>query len=349
MKKNKPASSENEKKNGNKKQIPDSEPAEEESQRELIEMRNRIAELEKIEREQKQMETMLGKAQERFRKLVSQTPAVLYICQPIPPYARTYITENAKEQLGYEPQEFMQKPFFWFEHLHPQDSQRVHTEIPKLFTQSLLTSEYRFRQKNATYRWIQDAAKLARDAEGNPVAVYGYMIDITDRKQVEEEIKRLNLELETRVLERTIQLEAANQKLKQEIAESNQNTSKIRLLNDVVQSIDDCISLTDIQHNFIFVNAAFQKKYGFSKSELIGQNITVLQEYFDPYSQNRSIPQETIDKGSWEGEVWNKKKDGTVFPISLKTALIKDEQNQPVALIGIARDITDRKQAEKAM
>ncbi len=51
--------------------------------------------------------------------------------------------------------------------------------------------------------------------------------------------------------------------------------------------------------------------------------------------------------GGWSGELWNRRKDGSEFPISLSTSLVRDNQGQAIALIGVAEDITKRKQAEE--
>jgi PAS domain S-box-containing protein len=64
--------------------------------------------------------------------------------------------------------------------------------------------------------------------------------------------------------------------------------------------------------------------------------------------QAKKILVETI-KGGWSGELINKKKDGTLFPISLKTSIVKNEKKQDIALIGIARDITIEKESENIL
>jgi signal transduction histidine kinase len=78
-------------------------------------------------------------------------------------------------------------PKWWLTHVHPADRSRILAEIPVLLTRGQLTLEYRFQGKNGTYRWIHDEARLLRDTAGLPLEVFGAWLDITERKQLEEQ------------------------------------------------------------------------------------------------------------------------------------------------------------------
>jgi PAS domain S-box-containing protein len=344
-------SDEKPKSNNKDKIIPEKNPVytEKEYQAKIAKLQDRIAELERTIRDTLKEEDLVNKMQERFRLLASYTPAVLYICQPLPPYATTYITDNIQLLLDYEPKEFIVNPFFWSEHIHPEDAHRVLGNFPQVFDRKRHSNEYRFRHHDGSYRWIHDEMQLVFDSYDNPTAVYGFRMDITERKQIEDEIKRLNIDLEYRVQERTKQLETANTELQTQIAINAQKTGKIRLLSDAIQSVDDLVSITDLDHNYIYVNRAFENIYGFTNEELAGKSIEMMWEYFDPRHEERNVPLETIKNGGWEGERTNKRKDGSIFQIWLKTSVVYDENNQPIALAGVARDITDRKLAEKKL
>ncbi|HZX29970.1 MAG TPA: MASE3 domain-containing protein [Rhodocyclaceae bacterium] len=73
--------------------------------------------------------------------------------------------------------------------------------------------DYRFRLADGSYRWLADHAEALFDAEGKPVRLLGVCSDISERKQAEMEIQRLNADLERRVEERTAQLQASNKEL----------------------------------------------------------------------------------------------------------------------------------------
>jgi PAS domain S-box-containing protein len=116
---------------------------------------------------------------------------------------------------------------------------------------------------------------------------------------------------------------------------------KIKMLAQAVESVSECVTITDMKDKIIFVNKAFIQTYGFSKEELIGKNIKIVRPQL-PNTTYDEILRETL-KGGWKGELINMKKDGTVFPVHLSTSVIKDEKDNPVALIGIVFDITKLK------
>jgi PAS domain S-box-containing protein len=96
------------------------------------------------------------------------------------------------------------------------------------------------------------------------------------------------------------------------------------------------------------VNESFTKTYGYSEEELIGQNILIVRSPNNPPEVLREILPATL-RGGWTGEILNRKKDGSEFPIILSTTIIHDNTNKPLALIGVAKDITNRKLAEQEL
>ena len=121
---------------------------------------------------------------------------------------------------------------------------------------------------------------------------------------------------------------------------------KLRTLAHAIDNIRECVSMTDTENNLIFVNKAFCNTYGYSPDELIGRNITMVRPASDEGDgEVAKILSETLG-GGWSGEAINRKKDGTLFPVFISTAIVRDEEDKVVALIGIATDITERKKAE---
>ena len=129
--------------------------------------------------------------------------------------------------------------------------------------------------------------------------------------------------------------------VKEDITSRKQNEEKLHLLSDALKSVSDCVSITDIDDNIIFVNESFVKTYGYSEQELIGKNISMVRS--NPNNKNYDNILNTTLKGNWHGELLQKRKDGTEFPVHLSASPVTNNKKETIALIGIARDITERK------
>lgn len=114
-----------------------------------------------------------------------------------------------------------------------------------------------------------------------------------------------------------------------------------KLLYNTINSINECISITDMNDVIIYVNKTFIETYGYDEEELIGQSIYMLRTEDSSDSSLTHVNKKTIE-GGWQGEIYNKKKDGTVFLINLRTSIVKDDEDNPIALVGIAEDLTEK-------
>jgi PAS domain S-box-containing protein len=156
-----------------------------------------------------------------------------------------------------------------------------------------------------------------------------------DKKLLEKEA------LEKIVKDRTLTLE-------KELAERKKAEALIKMLAQTVRSISECISITDIEGNIIFVNNAFVQTYGYTENELIGNKINIIISGHDNDITLNHVNQETI-VGGFKGELLNVKKNGEIFPVYLSTSYVTDDANQIIALVGVTKDITEQKITEKAL
>ena len=123
---------------------------------------------------------------------------------------------------------------------------------------------------------------------------------------------------------------------------------QIRLLAQALRCMDECVSITDSTDRILFVNAAFLRTYGYEQDELLGQHIDIVRGNPRLEGGVAQILKRTLE-GEWRGLLWNRRKDGTEFPISLSTAVVRDESGAPLALIGVARDLTASQRAEERL
>jgi PAS domain S-box-containing protein len=132
-----------------------------------------------------------------------------------------------------------------------------------------------------------------------------------------------------------------------DITESNRTEKQLALLAHTLKSVVECVSVTDLHDTIIFVNNAFLKKYSYTEHEIVGKNVNVLRSPKNLPEAIREILPATL-RGGWSGELLNRAKDGRDFMISLSTSFVRDEQGQIVALVGVATDISERKESENA-
>ena len=118
-------------------------------------------------------------------------------------------------------------------------------------------------------------------------------------------------------------------------------SDQIKMLSHAMMSISDSVLITDMKNKIIFVNKSLCKTYGYQPEELLGKSSHILCDLKD---DDALMPQ--LQAGL-KDDFYSKRKDGNVFPISLSTTFIKDENEKSVAFVGIARDITEKKKAEK--
>jgi PAS domain S-box-containing protein len=132
------------------------------------------------------------------------------------------------------------------------------------------------------------------------------------------------------------------------ITEQKKSEEQILLLANSLKSVNECVSITDMDDKVLFLNKAFLDTYGFDKNDLKEESISYIRSPNNPSEIINEILPETI-RGGWHGELLNRKKDGTEFPVSLSTAVIKNNQGEPIAMIGVASDITESKKTEAAL
>jgi PAS domain S-box-containing protein len=129
---------------------------------------------------------------------------------------------------------------------------------------------------------------------------------------------------------------------------TNRKRAEMQLatLAHAVESTAEMICITDLEDRFTFANPAFLHGYGYTKEEILGKTPAIL---FSPKNPSVMMSEilKTTREGGWQGEVIDRRKDGTDFPISLSTSQIKNAKGQVIGLIGVARDITERKRAER--
>jgi PAS domain S-box-containing protein len=122
---------------------------------------------------------------------------------------------------------------------------------------------------------------------------------------------------------------------------------RLFLLETVIQEAPDGIQIVDLEGFIIFSNRAVEDIYGFSPEEFRGRHVNDLNR--DPSFAGEVILPAISKTGRWEGELEVRHKDGHTFPVWLNTSLVMTAEGKAAAMVGIIKDLTERKKAEMAL
>ena len=140
--------------------------------------------------ELKRVEGELREAEERYRLLVEQIPAVAYADSATAADVAIYTSPRIESLLGYTPEEWIGEDL-WKERLHPEDRDWVIEEDDRArAAKEPFGEEYRLIARDGRTVWVRDESELLRDEEGRPLLWQGLLIDVTERKQAEEAVRR---------------------------------------------------------------------------------------------------------------------------------------------------------------
>ena len=108
----------------------------------------------------------------------------------------------------------------------------------------------------------------------------------------------------------------------------------------------DAIVMTDADNRIVTINAAFERMTGYSEAEVRGENPSVLASGRHSKAFYQAMWRDVMN-GGWEGEIWNRRKSGEIYPEWLSISPVRDGDGGVVNYIGVFNDITARKAAEE--
>jgi diguanylate cyclase (GGDEF)-like protein/PAS domain S-box-containing protein len=217
-----------------------------------------------------------------------------------------YLSPRWKQLLGYQDHELVNARATFRALLHPDDVARVFEAIRQHTEEGKPYGlEFRLHCKDGSYRWFYSRGQALFDETGRALRLAGSMTDITERKLVENDLRIAATAFESQ----------------------------------------EGMTVAAVDGTILRVNQAFSKITGYTGAEIIGQNLRLLQSGRHDAAFFEAMWAAILQTGTWEGEIWNRRKNGEIYPEYLIITAVKDEHGQVVNYVGTFTDITSKKAA----
>ncbi|TAL39805.1 MAG: PAS domain S-box protein [Spirochaetes bacterium] len=256
---------------------------------------------------------------------------------------------QSEKVTGYTPAEYEADPDLWHRMLYPADRERVLAFFGNVRANlNPDPIEHRIVHKNGETRWISNTASVILDEWGEVARLDGFVLDITSRKQAEEELHGYRDRLEELVCARTGELEAANTSLQREIAGRRLYEEKLKRSEiknrTILESSTDAVFLESLDGRILDCNQSACDQFGYTREELHG--ITVMDLL--PGDAGMIHPDAVRDRLAGDGifiETRNMRKDGSVFPCEVRARLVVIQDEELVVVF--VHDLTAARRAEE--
>jgi PAS domain S-box-containing protein len=148
----------------------------------------------------KNSEAPLFSMEAKYRALVEQIPAVVFMAYLDKGIGEAYVSPQIEAALGFSQSEWLEDPVRWYQQIHPDDKMRWSLEASQMFLSGKpLRSSYRVVARDGKTLWFQCEAKMIRKDDGRPWFIHGVGFDITERKGLEEAILKISSNEQRRI------------------------------------------------------------------------------------------------------------------------------------------------------
>ncbi len=271
----------------------------------------------------KTAEESVRRAEERYRTLVEELPAVTYIdalgdADPFS-WPTQYISPQVKEILGYSPEEWKADPTLWSSLVHPEDRERAREADRRHFdTGEPLAIDVRVTARDGQVKWIRDQATMIYDDEGRPYLSQGFLLDITERRAAEEQLREAE--------------------------------QRYRAIVEHVPAII-YVDLPDESQRTVYVSPQVEEVTGITQQEWIDDPDCWLKAIHpdDREDARESFVAALRESLPWSAEYRMITRDGRTIWLRDDCAMMRDDEGTPLFIQGVIFDITERKLAEEAL
>jgi len=221
-----------------------------------------------------------------------------------------YWSDEIYRIFGLAPQQFEANYDAFLATIHPDDRKRVASRIEEAVANNgLYQATHRVVLPNNDERVVNEQGKVFYNNQDQAIRMVGTAHDVT---------------------------------------KAHKDAEKLRLAATAFE-VQEGIVITDSDANILKVNQTFSKTTGYTEAEVIGKNPKILQSGQHNRAFYIALWQKLLETGSWEGEIWNRSKEGRIYPEWLHISAVKNEANKITHYVGSFVELTERKAQEKAL
>jgi PAS domain S-box-containing protein len=245
--------------------------------------------------------------------LMNNVPGVVY--RGLRDWSITFVGAEVERLTGYTAEEVLQGSARWRDIVHPDDLPSVMMAFRSAVREQrkVLRVEYRITHRDGGYRWLADRRQLLYGPDGSFDHVDGLLLDISERKRTEQELRVSNQALKT-----------------------------------LIEASPVSIVALDREGIVTLWNPASEKIFGWTKEEAIGRLLPFVPE--EKLTEFHRLREQVFREGGFSGmELQRQKKGGVPIVISLSTAPMRDARENITGIMAVVEDITERKRIEEAL
>jgi PAS domain S-box-containing protein len=258
----------------------------------------------------RQAEKAAMMGQARQALILRSLPIVMYSAKPSEDYGAFWVSENIEIVTGYPAQSFVNQSSLWASRLHPDDRERILTEFNTVPQTGALATEYRWQTHDGEYRWFRDQAVLIRRPDGTPQELIGLWADITAQRHASE---------------------------------------LIRSQADIINQIQETVITIDMNGYVTSWNNGAEQLLGYTAEEALGKHISFVYPVEDREFLERDVLTPAKTKGTHQIEIRRRTKSGALRFAQLSLTLLRNDNGDPIGIVGYSMDVTDRKRGEEAL
>ncbi len=255
--------------------------------------------------ERKHIDAALRLSEERFRRMANTSPVMMWITDTVG--NPTFVNQSWLDFTGIDlTQATTHKG--WMDTIYPDDRGTAFLAYYQgtNFHESV-TTEYRLFDAKGEVRWILDKGEPLYDNKGVFTGYMGSAIDITERKQMELDMRIAAIAFESQ----------------------------------------ESMVITDAANVILRINKAFTETTGYTEQEAIGQKMSILKSGRHDASFYTAMWKIIEQDGVWQGEIWDRRKNGEVYPKWLSITAVKGSDGIVTHYVGTHDDITARKASDE--